>query len=609
MNATVGRTAVVRRWLLAVLAGLLLTAGLAGGATPTLVQAQSEEPAVREPAPETDAEDAAEFPEPPESPADSSDDPEPATPPADRAGDTSSRQVTMPSGANVAVIRVEGMIDGFTTVALERLVDRALDQGADIIVFDLHTPGGKVDAGRQISRYIKGLPVYTVAWVNNEAYSAGTLIASAADEIVMSSSSALGDSAPILMGQDMAPTERAKQVSPILEEYRDNAGVNGYDFALFHAMTVLGIEAYLIEHPETGERKVVNGVDYEVMVRGADPQQFEEERDAMPLEERIGKATIDLARDPAHRGQWREVTGPDQWHHNGNTLLTMNQTRAQQVGLAREIVSNEQELARHLGAASVVRVDPTWSEQLAGFLTSPIVRIGLVIALLLGAYIEFQSPGVGVAGGVALLALLGLLGAPFIVGLAEAWHILVFVLGLALLIVELIWLPGFGFLGLAGVAMMFVGLVLSVVPTGGGGGFGPVRLPPQEMWSEVLRSSLYMMVGVFLSFIGFYFITKHFGRLPGLSRLVLADVSPAWNTTDGRALPTPGVSGDEAFGEGRVRPGDTGQVTVGLRPTGRAEINGEVIDVVSFGRWIETGATVRVVEVHGNRIVVDSADT
>src|SRR5690606_33345982 len=174
----------------------------------------------------------------------------------------------LPAGNRVAINRIEGMIYSFTRDSLHPLVDRALAARATLIVIELDTNGGMVGPALEISRDIKTLPVPTVAWIHNKAYSAGILIASAADRIVMSPASATGDCAPIVPGQELAPTERAKALSPILEEFRDNAGANGYDYALFHAMCVLGVEVYLVESVDTGARRLVNQADYAVMVQG-----------------------------------------------------------------------------------------------------------------------------------------------------------------------------------------------------------------------------------------------------------------------------------------------------------------------------------------------------
>ena len=66
------------------------------------------------------------------------------------------------------------------------------------------------------------------------------------------------------------------------------------------------------------------------------------------------------------------------------------------------------------------------------------------------------------------------------------------------------------------------------------------------------------------------------------------------------------VAGGEIMGPA-IRIGDTGRVTAECRPSGLAEIGGQVVDVVAPGQWIEMGKAVRVVEVHGNRVVVEEA--
>lgn len=535
-----------------------------------------------------------------------------------QATQTSAAGLALPSGADVAVIRIEGMIYDFTLESLKRRVERAKEAGASVIVLELHTPGGIVTSALDISKYLKNLNsegIYTIAWINSQAYSAGIMIASACDQIVMAPSSAVGDCAPIVPGQDMAPTERAKALSPILEEFRDNATNNGYDFALFHAMCVLGVEVYYVENEETGERRLVNQVDYEIMVRGNSGTGVASHAwsgYARPnVDDDIGQAAREVARDE-DQGKWVPVEKlpsgaflPEGRVHDGRTLLTLNQTRAQDLGLSRATIGSDVQLRQYLGAKTVQHVAPSWSENLAGFLTHPMVRAVLLLLLLGGAYLESQSPGLIVPGAIALLALIALLGAPFVVGLAEVWHIIVFFIGFVLLIIEVAFTPSFGILGVVGLIMMFMGLVLSVVPTvSGAGGF---RLPPAVMWNRLLASMLYMTLGLIASMVAFFFITKHFGRIPGLNRLMLPEAQVAL-TTGEVARPYERVSGDETIGGGGVQVGAVGRVaTTGLRPSGQAEIAGQLVDVVSDGVYIEPGTRIVVREVHGNRIVVDKA--
>ena len=543
----------------------------------------------------------------------------PQPPAASQPASAGSALQTLPSGANVAIIPVGGMIYDFTRDSLERRVDRALDAGASVIVIELDTYGGTVPAAMEISKYIKTIPVPTIAWVNNKAYSAGIMIASACDEIIMSPASATGDCAPIVPGMELPAAERAKALSPILEEFRDNARDNGYDFAPFHAMCVLGVEVYYVEHKTTGERRLVNQVDYQLMVDGTPDSgghawsTYNAPDPADPAH--VGRATREVATD-ADIGMWKPVdtlpsgaTLVDGRVHDGKTYLTMNQTRAQDIDISKATIGSASQLQQQLSAASVTKVPQTWSEDLAGFLTSMPVRMVLVIALMLGAYIEFQTPGVGIAGAVAVAALIVLLGAPFLVGLAEVWHIILFFIGFILLVIEVAFTPSFGILGIVGLVMMFTGLVLMAVPTGGGFGAPGFRLPPPEMWNRLLTSITYMTVALVASIVAFVFLNKYFGQIPGLNRLILQGdrvVASGVGTVDEPLAP---IAGDEAIGEGRIAVGDTGRAATDLRPTGQADIDGQTIDVVSFGDWIERGQPIKVVEVHGNRIVVDRASS
>ncbi|GAB4189079.1 MAG: hypothetical protein Kow00105_03630 [Phycisphaeraceae bacterium] len=531
--------------------------------------------------------------------------------------------LTLPSGSNIAVIPVSGVIYDFTLQSLERRVDKALANGANLIVIELDTPGGVATSALKISKYVKTIPVPTVAWINNEAYSAGILIAAACDEIVMAPASSAGDCAPIVPGMNLGATERAKLLSPLLEEFRDSAQVNGYDYALFHAMCVLGVEVYLVEKTDgSGERRLVNQVDYAVMVQGKAPGEVASgptpNRGSSPASTQdVGAVTLNVATD-ADRGAWRAVetlpsgtTAPAGRIHDGKTLLTLNQQRAADIGLSKATIASEADLQKHYRGASLVSIDPTWSEGLAAILTSWWVRVILIVLFLVGAYLELQAPGLSLPGGVAAVALILLIGAPFIIGLAEVWHILLFLLGFALLIVELVLAPSFGVLGIIGLMMMFLGIVLSVVPTGQGvGGRGVGWLPPPEMWDRMVASMFYTLLGLIVSGVGFYYITKHFGKIPGVNRLMLDTVQPSAEAVgigpDGKPLH---VSGDEVLGVGVVTVGLQGVAVTDLRPSGLARFEGREIDVVSVGPFIEKGQPVKVIEVHGSRIVVDHASS
>ena len=520
--------------------------------------------------------------------------------------DKATSQTLAPGGANVAVIRIEGMIYGFTLDSLKRRVDRALQSNASMIVIELDTPGGEVMAALEIAKFIKGeITVPTVAWIHDTAYSAGILIASSCDRIIMSPASTTGDCAPIVPGTELAPTERAKALSPILEEFRDNARSNGKDFALYHAMCVLGVEVYLIENKTTSKQMLVNQIDKSLMVDGFapgnNPQGGGIINKLFGRKLPAGKSNIDdvasVSRDVATDqdiAQWKLI----KQIHDGKTLLTLNQTRAVEVGLAEtDTIRNETMLKAYLKANIIATVTQSWSEDLAGWLTHPGIRAVLVIALLLGAYTEFQTPGLGIAGAVAVIALILLIGAPFLVGLAEVWHILLIFIGLGLLFTEVFIIPGFGVAGISGIICILSGLTLAIIPTTGS---GPLPLPAPEMYGRLQVATMWMLASFIFGVTGMMLITKYFGSIPGLNRLVIQP------STQEDQLAIHYHAHNTAL-DLKLQIGLTGIAATQLRPAGQATISGQHIDVITNGALIEQGDPIRIIEIHGNRIVVDQA--
>jgi membrane-bound serine protease (ClpP class) len=118
------------------------------------------------------------------------------------------------------------------------------------------------------------------------------------------------------------------------------------------------------------------------------------------------------------------------------------------------------------------------------------------------------------------------------------------------------------------------------------------------------------MLGVVVSGIAFYVLSQYLGDIPLFRWLVLKTphTGPAGGTSagvDAQSLAGMAVSGHEVIGAGKISPGATGRVAIPLRPSGRVEIEGQLVDAVSRGEWIETGRPIRVLEAQGNRIVVE----
>ena len=167
------------------------------------------------------------------------------------------------------VVPIRGEISDIMRDSIARRLEQARSKGAKTIIFEMDTPGGLVTSALDICRIIKKLPdegIRTVAWVHDDAYSAGAMISVACQQIVMTNTSHIGDCAPIMYApgagvQEMPAAERAKAESPVLAEVRDSANRNGYNHLLLRAMVTVGEEVWWVENVQTGERRFVNAAE------------------------------------------------------------------------------------------------------------------------------------------------------------------------------------------------------------------------------------------------------------------------------------------------------------------------------------------------------------
>ncbi|RMF82951.1 MAG: hypothetical protein D6744_05595 [Planctomycetota bacterium] len=488
------------------------------------------------------------------------------------------------ASVEAVVIPVQGEITDILWRGIERRVERAREDGVRTIIFELNTPGGLVTSALGICRLIKNLPeeIHTVAWVNSDAYSAGAMIALACDEIVMSRSSAIGDCAPILMGpiggadQEISDRLAAKVESPILQEFRDSAQRNGYDLLLARAMVKWEQEVWWIENVATGERRFVGGEEKKQLI--------DEAPDDGEPQWRLVTSFVDPVTQREH-----ELTQPID---RDDQLLTLSQGEAVAFGFASAIVSDLSELKQYLGLSSEPPVLETsgW-EHFAVWLNSNLVRGILFVIMIIGAYIEFHSPGLIVPGVTAVIALVIFLAAPYAAGLADVWTLVLFGLGVLLLAVEVFLIPGFGIAGLLGLSLIVISFIGTFVPTEPGAPpFSWPTLP--GTWDAIKTGIIVMASSTIIAVIGIGLLARYLPYAPLASKLVLPNPEQNEVVSVGDASP------DAAF------VGDVGVVTGALRPGGQARFGQRIVDVTSQGEYVEAGTRVQVIEHDGMRIVV-----
>ena len=563
---------------------------------------------------------------------------------------------------NVAVITIRGPIDKFTELSVKRRIAAAEASGADAMVFELDTPGGDLFAVLEITQAIKGSAIRnTVAWVRPKAYSGGAIIAVACREIVVGDPASFGDALIIQAspagGAAPLPDElRPKLLSPLIADVVDSARRNGYDEYLVQAFVTLGIELWLVRDTRTGRTLAVNEAEMQLLVPGRDPARTspiapsigqnegaETERrradaNAEALGETVEKPTpgdeivggssafkpasdavADLADDiettlgtPTTRpalsagdaGSY-ELVG---YIMDGNGPLIVRQDTAFTLGFASGRVTSDADLAAYFGATNVRRIDQSWSESLVRVLSSLPVRGLLVAVFLIALFMEMTNPGVALPGAVAVIALVMLLAPPFMIGMASWWEIAAIVLGVFLIALEILVIPGFGVFGVLGLVSLFGGLVGTFVRQ------EPGRMFPdsQAAQTDLLYGIATVSIGVVTALIGMYFVGKHFGSLPLVNKLVLRSDHERGSDRE-EMLASLATDPREAL------VGRTGTALTPLRPSGRARLDdagdgsgngsGDVIDVAAGRGWVDAGARVRVVAVDGLRTVVEAMDS
>jgi membrane-bound serine protease (ClpP class) len=265
-------------------------------------------------------------------------------------------------------------------------------------------------------------------------------------------------------------------------------------------------------------------------------------------------------------------------------LLTLTTTEALEHKVADARADTLPGVLDHLrlGRAEVRWVSENWAERVVRFLTHPILSSALMTIGMLGIIVELRTPGFGVPGALGITSLALFFWGHWLVRLAGWEELLLVAAGLVLLALELFVIPGFGVAGILGVVALGGGLTLSLVGAG-------------ATWDLVLGALGRVALSALLALGGFAVLLRFLPRLPVGRRLVL---DTALGALTGEAPDTP---------DDRRWLGKHGTAGSPLRPAGVADIEGERVDVVSRGEYIEAGDPIEVVRVEGNRIVVRRA--
>ncbi|MDO5577153.1 MAG: NfeD family protein [Fibrobacter sp.] len=449
----------------------------------------------------------------------------------------------------VVVVPVEGTVDASMAAFIQRAIQDSKKYPDRVIVLDIDTYGGEVNAAFKIVDTLVSVNVPTIAYVNSKAISAGALIALSCDKMYMKNSTTIGDVAPLTYSNNEPKMLGEKFQSPLRAKFRTLAKRNGYSEILTESMVSSEIEVYEVKFTDTTVYM--------------DSVQIAELSSAQ-------KKKIVSSKNVVKKGE----------------LLTMDDIEAREFGFSRMSVGSIDEVFTNEGykSSEIINIKSNWSEKFVGFIGSIAgILITIGIACL---YIEMRSPGFGLPGIAGLLCLGLVFSAQYMVGLANNTELLLLVLGIALLAVEILVIPGFGIAGFSGILLILAGMVLS---------FQDFVIPkPEFPWQkQEMIGNLTMVMGcmagsILLILLFFRFVFPRLGTVVS-GPYLQADLHDAKVDSDLKQ---------------NVNVGDIGVISSGLRPSGKARINDSFHDVISEGEFIDSGTEIIVKKIVGTKIIV-----
>lgn len=364
-------------------------------------------------------------------------------------------------------------INGDIMPAQQRLVSKCLtearEQETDLVVIRMNTYGGLVNVADSIRTMILNYPTPIWVYIDNQAASAGALIALAADRIYMHPGGSIGAASVVDQNGQPMPDKFQSFMRATMRATAESHG-------------------QVIERIENGDT---------IRRWWRDPQTAE----AM-----VGRTVADSTTV---------------------NVLTFTASEAVKNHFSEGTASSLEETLAQGGVETYTLTEyrPTTLDRLLAWLMNPVVQGIFVMMIVGGIYFELQSPGIGFALVVAILGAVLYFAPLYLEGVAQNWELILFIIGLGLLAVEIFVLPGFGIAGVAGIVAVILGLSFAAIDN------DLLRhLPTGEItvgW--ILQPILVVIIAATAALIGGLLLSKRFltGTTPLQRKVVLtAEMAP-----------------------------------------------------------------------------------
>ncbi|HWL06950.1 MAG TPA: NfeD family protein [Planctomicrobium sp.] len=464
---------------------------------------------------------------------------------------------------NVAFIQLHDVIDEVFAAFAQRQIQRAIDSGAKLIIFEIDSPGGLLTVCQDLSQQIAHLSerdIKTVAYIPQKAISGGAILAVACDEIYMRPNAKIGDAIPINLTGNMILRAEEKILSIELELLRDLARQKKRPAAILEGMADKELEVYEVTNNATGKKWFLSQQELHV-----------------------------------EANEW--TAGPIVPESRKGIAITVHGARAHELLIAKAPVQDLTELRERLGLPldlPLKAISRTWIDTLVFTLNQQWMAGFLFFLAIVFIYIELATM-TGIFAILSALAFSIFFWSKMMGGTATGLEIAIFLVGLGCLLMEVFVIPGFGVFGVSGILLVLFSLIMASQTFTG--------FSLEYDIAQAGKTFATLGIALFAVLVVATVLSRYIHRLPVLRDLVLpAPGTELPDSSEPRLHP-------ELIDPAMVLIGTTGEAVTVLRPSGKAQLNGQLMDVVSDGQFIEAGTEVTVVQVHKNRIVVRESDT
>ncbi|BDH62272.1 hypothetical protein MTP04_24020 [Lysinibacillus sp. PLM2] len=358
--------------------------------------------------------------------------------------------------------------------------------------------------------------------------------------------------------------DAAYDIARLMDETEPDifAFINSHALSAGAYLALHADKIYMVPNGTIGAAQIIDGEGNAAEAK-ADSAWKAQMQAAAEKSEREPKFALAMADPSQHLPEYRAPEG---------SLLTLSAEEAKKVGYSEGTVQNLDEILALEGLTNseIVEVKPTIAEEVARFITNPVVVTLLLTIASLGLAIELFSPGFGLPGTVGITSLALFFFGHTVAGFAGYESIILFIIGFALLLAEF-FVPG-GIVGLIGGALVIISLLFA--------------------GESVVHMAYSILIAIIIAVIGMVVMMKFLGkRLHFFNKLVLRD---ATTTEEGY------VSNENRLD----LIGKVGETLTPLRPAGTILVDNERIDAVSEGSYINLNKKVEIMKVEGSRIVV-----